>query len=247
MAAPTAIWRRCERQAADRGPLGLAGAQHAGSLFCASSAGTRSRGAGTAAPWRWPASDPEARADALVGLAADALGIGRLAAAATFVGARGLRAFLRPSLRVYCHLRVADRLAVRAGAGWLPSWRWPPATVRPPSRRAEEAVGGWRTRPWHRRSARHRVKSDVVLAAALCSAGRRTRPRRRAARARPTADRLGLIPLRWALACLLIDTGSVTVDGTGDARSHRSSGYLCRPGAARRGNVAFRLKRPVRP
>jgi hypothetical protein len=59
-------------------------------------------------------------------------------------------------------------------------------------------------------SARHRVKSDVVLAAALCSAGRTERARAIAEAALKATARLELIPLRWALACLLIDIGSVT-------------------------------------
>ena len=59
-------------------------------------------------------------------------------------------------------------------------------------------------------SARHRVKSDVVLAAALCSAGSIERARAVAEAALDATGRLGLIPLRWALACLLIDIGSVT-------------------------------------
>lgn len=60
-------------------------------------------------------------------------------------------------------------------------------------------------------SARHRVKSDVVLAAALCSAGVIDKARVIGEAAFDDAGRLGLIPLRWALACLLIDTESVTL------------------------------------
>jgi len=59
-------------------------------------------------------------------------------------------------------------------------------------------------------SVRHRVKSDVVLAAALCSAGRTERARTIAEAGLSATGRWGLIPLRWALACLLIDIGSVT-------------------------------------
>jgi hypothetical protein len=50
----------------------------------------------------------------------------------------------------------------------------------------------------------------VVLAAALCSAGSTERARAVAEAALDDTGRLGLIPLRWALACLLIDIGSVT-------------------------------------
>jgi hypothetical protein len=54
------------------------------------------------------------------------------------------------------------------------------------------------------------VKSDVVLAAALCSAGETERARAVAEAALDATGRLALIPLRWALACLLIDIESVT-------------------------------------
>jgi hypothetical protein len=59
-------------------------------------------------------------------------------------------------------------------------------------------------------SARHAVKSQVVLAAALCSAGDAEASRKVADAALDAADRLGMIPLRWALACLLADIGSTT-------------------------------------
>ena len=52
-------------------------------------------------------------------------------------------------------------------------------------------------------SARHTVKSDVILAAALCSAGELERSRPVADAALEATARLRLIPLRWALACLL--------------------------------------------
>ncbi|MGA7050214.1 MAG: hypothetical protein WBZ37_02915, partial [Mycobacterium sp.] len=75
-------------------------------------------------------------------------------------------------------------------------------------RHAEEAVE--QTQAMVVASARHRVKSDVVLAAALCSAGSTERARAVAEAALDDTGRLGLIPLRWALACLLTDIGSVT-------------------------------------
>ncbi|MGA8252883.1 MAG: hypothetical protein WB989_20260, partial [Mycobacterium sp.] len=54
-------------------------------------------------------------------------------------------------------------------------------------------------------------KSDVVLAAALCSAGVTERARAVAQTALEATGEFGLTPLRWALACLLIDIASVTV------------------------------------
>ena len=58
---------------------------------------------------------------------------------------------------------------------------------------------------------RHRVKSDVVLAAALCSAGDPDRSREVADAALADTQTYGLVPLRWALACLLVDIGSATL------------------------------------
>ena len=143
-------------------------------------------------------ADPEACADALIGLAADALGVGRFAAAATL---------LTRADSVLAPATVPDRLAVRR--------RWVGAELAMASgegdiavRRAEEAVE--LAEAMAVASARHRVKSDVVLAAALCSAGRTERARAIAEAALNATERLELIPLRWALACLLIDIGSVT-------------------------------------
>jgi hypothetical protein len=59
-------------------------------------------------------------------------------------------------------------------------------------------------------SARHTVKSDMVLAAALCGAGDIDRSRKVADAALDAAGGLGMIPLRWALACLLADVGSAS-------------------------------------
>lgn len=75
------------------------------------------------------------------------------------------------------------------GAGWLPNSRWPAAPANSPS----GAPGA---------AARHQVKSEVVLAAALCSAGDVERARAVADTALHTTARLRLVPLRWALgAC----------------------------------------------
>ena len=54
-------------------------------------------------------------------------------------------------------------------------------------------------------SARHRAKSQVVLAAALCSAGAVARARTVAEDALDVTGRSGLVPLRWAVASLLVD------------------------------------------
>jgi hypothetical protein len=148
-------------------------------------------------------ADPEARADALIGLAADALGVGRQAAAA-LVLTRADAALAPAELPDH----VADRLVVRR--------RWVAAELAMAAgdgatalRHAEEAVE--LAQAMAVASARHRVKSDVVLAAALCSAGATERARTVAQTALQATGRLGLTPLRWALACLLIDIASVTV------------------------------------
>lgn len=144
-------------------------------------------------------ADPEARADALTGLAADALGVGRLAAAAALLAR--VDEVLEPGPV------MPDRLAVRR--------RWVAAELAMAGghgdiavRHAGEAVE--LSRAMAVASARHRVKSDVVLAAALCSAGATDKARAVADTALDETARLGLTPLRWALACLLIDIGSVT-------------------------------------
>ncbi|WP_245906052.1 hypothetical protein [Mycolicibacterium palauense] len=138
-----------------------------------------------------------ARADALIGLAADALGLGRLALSAALLD-RAERALTaaggettRPEIRLHW---VRAELAMAAGAG-------EPAIEH--ARRAAEVAGTWS-------SVRHRVKSEVVTAAALCCAGRTGEARRLAdGLLGETADR-GLLPLRWAVASLLDGIGSAT-------------------------------------
>jgi hypothetical protein len=135
-------------------------------------------------------SDPEAGADALIGLAADALGVGRFAASAVALRRAGeLVAGSRLPVRLAW---VSAELAMARGEG---------ATAVAHAERAVElavALG----------SARHAVKSEVVRAAALCSAGDVDASRQVADAALQDTERLGIIPLRWALACLLADIGS---------------------------------------
>ncbi|OBI42653.1 hypothetical protein [Mycobacterium colombiense] len=144
--------------------------------------------------------DPEAGADALIGLAADALGVGRFAAAAALLE-RADPLLASPKSA------VPDRLPVRR--------RWVAAELAmargdgaPAVRHAEE--GAELAAAMTVASPRHRIKSDVVLAAALCCAGNLERARTVADAALATSGELGLLPLRWALACLLIDIESVT-------------------------------------
>ena len=81
-------------------------------------------------------------------------------------------------------------------------------------------------------SARHAVKSEVVLAAALCCAGDLERPGG-SPTPRWSHRRLGLIPLRWALACLLADIGSAThLADAGSSPSATIPPIQCGAGAA---------------
>lgn len=135
-------------------------------------------------------ADPEAGADALVGLAADALGIGRFAASAALLNRAGQlpESSTAPArLGVRRHWVTAE-LAMVTGDGT--------AAVRN-AEQACELVGA--------DAVRHRVKSQVVLAGALCCAGNLERARAVADAALAETGRLGLIPLQWALACMLID------------------------------------------
>jgi ATP/maltotriose-dependent transcriptional regulator MalT len=145
--------------------------------------------------WLASAGDPEAGVDALSGLAADALGVGRLAASAVLLARAEELARLgvpdRQSVRLAW---VHAELAMAGGDG--------AAAVRHARRAVELAA---QLRP---AAQRHRVKSDTVLAAALCCAGDLDASRAVADHALADADTHGLVPLRWALACLLSDIGS---------------------------------------
>lgn len=140
-------------------------------------------------------ADVEARADALIGLAADALGTGRLAASATLLARADLilatAAVHRLSVR---RAWVAAELAMASGDG--------ASAVRHAEAAVELAADPGQV------SARHVAKSEMVLAAALCSAGALDRARAVGDAALELTGRLGLVPLRWALACLLVDIGS---------------------------------------
>jgi hypothetical protein len=137
-------------------------------------------------------SDADAGADALIGLAADALGVGRFAASSMALGrAAGLVTESSPRLRVRLAW-VSAELAMACGQGSAALGHAKRAVAN------AEASG----------SARHAVKSAVVLAAAHCSAGDLNAARTGADAALEETRRLGMIPLRWALACLLTDIGS---------------------------------------
>ncbi|MET0703482.1 MAG: hypothetical protein ABWY93_27885 [Mycobacterium sp.] len=142
-------------------------------------------------------ADAEARIDALVGLAADALGIGRFATSATLLS-RARAVFdespdaLPPRLSVRLEW-VGAELAMATGDG---------------TTALRHACRGVELADFAGSSARHGAKSAVVLAAALCCAGRLDQAREVADAGLDTTGRLGLVPLRWALASLLAGIGS---------------------------------------
>jgi hypothetical protein len=136
--------------------------------------------------------DAQGSTDALIGLAADALGAGRFAASAAVLG-RVKRLLDEGSPRLAVRLAwVSAELAMATGDG---------ATAVHHAEQAVERAGAFG-------SARHRVKSEVVLAAALCCNGRLDRSRAVADAALDASQQLGLVPLSWALACLLGEIGS---------------------------------------
>jgi hypothetical protein len=149
------------------------------------------------------ASDGDAGADALIGLAADALGVGRFAASeralarAADVLASSEADSASPRLPVRLAWVSAELAMFRGDGG---------GAVGHAVRGVELAAGAG--------SVRHAVKSRVVLAAALCSAGDLDASRREAGGAMDEAGRYGLIPLRWAAASLLADIGAEDLSPT---------------------------------
>lgn len=138
----------------------------------------------------------EARMDALVGLAADALGVGRFGVSQTLLAA---------ARDVMAQDTVPDRCAVRV--------QWVSAELAMAMGRGDEALVHARRGVELARgqsSVRHRVKSDVVEAAALCCCGRVDDARTRADTLLEETAVLGLIPLHWAVASLLVGIGSAT-------------------------------------
>ncbi len=132
----------------------------------------------------------ESLADAMIGLAADALGVGRFAASA--------RALERAAESV--DDSGSARLPIRLAwvSAELAMFRGDAATAVAHADRGAHLASQFA-------SVRHAVKSRVVLAAALCSAGDLVSARREGEAAAEQAGRAGLVPLRWAAASLLVD------------------------------------------
>lgn len=171
--------------------------------------------------WAAAGSDATAGADALVGLAADALGIGRFALSEQLLW-RAARVSAGGADRLPIRLAwVSAELSMFTGAG---------AAAVGHAQRAVDLAS-------HLGSARHSAKSHVVLAAALCSAGHLEAAREVADTALETTERLGLVPLSWALTCLLADIGSATHppsqiaavrDASADLVRHRGGAWTAR-------------------
>ncbi|SNT44228.1 hypothetical protein [Rhodococcoides kyotonense] len=141
----------------------------------------------------------EARCDALTGLAADALGSGGFGRAATLLTrcARvlaecdGDSELWRPRLRLQW---VSAELAMMSGDG---------ATAVRRALDAREVAGDID-------SLRHRVKTDLIVAAAYSSVGDLASATAGAEAVLGACSEHGLVPLRWASAMLLDGLGAVT-------------------------------------
>lgn len=145
--------------------------------------------------WAAAGNHPDAATDALVGLAADALGLGRFSLARRLLDRAAVPAAQGSQrLRVRQAWVTAELAMARGDAGTAVT-------------HAEQAVDLAAALG----SARHRVKSAVVLAAALCAGGELDRSRRIADAALGDTERYGLVPLRWAVCCLLADIGSAAL------------------------------------
>lgn len=168
--------------------------------------------------WAAANGDAEAGTDALIGLAADALGVGRLAASAALLrrAERCAHEIDEPRLEIRLAW-VGAELAMAAGDGDTAT-RYARSGVE----LAQAALPALR---------RHRVKSDVVLAAALCTAGDLSGSRTVADAALADTETYGLVPLRWALACLLSEIGSATRSAADIAHIRdRSAQFVTRHG-----------------
>ena len=125
------------------------------------------------------ATTDEARADALLGLAADAVGLGRLDEARK-LAARAPRTTWRARVR---HAWVSAEICLSTGGAARPH--------------AERAVD-------ESRGTRHRIKSEIVLAAALTTS-EPVMARKLVTRARDDATDLHLSSLVWPASLLLAE------------------------------------------
>lgn len=128
------------------------------------------------------ATGDEARADVLIGLAADAIGAGRLDEARTLRD-RAPRTTWRARVRAAW---VSAEIELSAGRA---------DEARPHAERALDEAEG----------TRHRIKSEIVLGATLVGVDR-TMARKLVTRARDDATDLHLLSLVWPASLLLVET-----------------------------------------
>ena len=156
------------------------------------------------------ATDPASAADALTGLAADALGIGRLMladrllqrAAAVVHDSDHLSSSSQP---------VSSITEIPSATGDSELWRqlvrldWVTAELAMAggkSERAGEFARSASVRAQASGSVRHVVKSRLIVAASHCVAGELDEALKNADDVQRQCDRLDLLPLRWAAAML---------------------------------------------
>ncbi|GAB3469711.1 hypothetical protein [Actinophytocola sediminis] len=144
-------------------------------------------------PAESPPAVAEAVADLLVGLAADAVGLGRLDEARRLVA------------------------EVPAGAGWRAVVRtgWVSAEIELSAGRPAAAARHAESAARHAEesgSARHRVKSALVMGAALAADGRRARAGTIVSAAFDDATDLGLVTLQWPAAMILAELAPTQAD-----------------------------------
>ncbi|MEU8896945.1 hypothetical protein [Nocardia sp. NPDC048505] len=149
----------------------------------------------------------EAVCDALTGLAADALGTGRLDLAARLLERTA---------------RTLDAAGIGPNEPWRACirWRWVNAETALAAgaadsarRHAEIGLALAESAP----STRHRVKSRLLVAAAALTAGDRDLARRHADLVAAQCRQHGLVPLGWA--CAMLRTGLGDPDAANEARA----------------------------
>jgi hypothetical protein len=164
----------------------------------------------------------DAVCDALIGLAADALGQGRLA--------------LGDRLLDRCRGVLADSAGERAPSARIPiRLEWVCAELAMAGGRADQArrfAGRAVALAEESESVRHRVKSALLLAAAQCAQGDVDAARAGALAVRAQCRDHGLLPLEWAAAMLL--TALVEAADRADLRADVD---VCAAELARRGGV----------
>ncbi|NKY34302.1 hypothetical protein HGA13_14620 [Nocardia speluncae] len=182
----------------------------------------------------------DAAADALIGLAADALGTGRLALATRLLDrCDGLLDAALPSGST-----GAGTVRGRAGSAGIDRSRtfvrlhWVRAETALAGGRADEALAAAEIAlAWAERtpSIRHRVKSRLLVAAAAGVAGDTGRAAGLAALVEEQCRESGLVPLRWA--CAMLRTG-LPASGAEPAAEHAhaaADAEACRALISRRG------------